>query len=99
MKTEEYYGAVRQQTAALNERFPQGFCYLCSIANRDRGTVDGSVTEAANDNAARCLVERTHRLATDDEVAEWHGHQQQNAQASQSKEFELRGQKVMWVRR
>ena len=99
MKTEEYYAAIRAQRVALDEKYPAGHCHLTSVANRNKGTVDGSVTEVANDNAARCLVEATHRLATDDEVAEWHEHQQRNAQASQSKEFELRGQKVVWVRR
>lgn len=96
MKTEAYYAEIKKQTAALAEQFPQGFCLLTSVANRDKGTVAGSVTEVANENAARCLVEQTHRMATDDEVAAWQDHQDRNRQQAKSTEYLLRGQKVIW---
>ncbi len=96
MKTAEYYAEVRKMAARLDEQFPQGFCVLTSVANRDKNTVAGNVTEAANDNAARCLVEGTHRLATEDEVAEWREHQERNRQVAQTTEYLRDGQRTIW---
>jgi hypothetical protein len=96
MKSETYYIEVRKQRARLDEQFPQGHCLLTSVANRDKGTVAGNVTEASTENAARCLAEATHRLATDDEVAAWHEHQERNRQQAQSTGYLRDGQRVIW---
>jgi hypothetical protein len=96
MKTAEYYAEVRKQAARLDEQFPQGFCLLTSVANRDKGTVAGNVTEVANDNAARCLAEATHRLATPEEVESWREHQERNRQVAQTTEYMRDGQRIIW---
>ncbi len=97
MKTAEYYAAVRKQAARLDEQFPQGFCLLTSVDNRDKGTVAGNVTEVANDNAARCLAEGTHRIASAEEIAAWHEHQEFNRQVAQTTEYLRDGQRTIWL--
>ena len=96
MKTETYYTEIKKHLAVLAEQFPQGHCCLTSVANRDKGTVAGNVTEVATDNAARCIAEGTHRLATDDEVAAWHEHQERNRQQAQSMTYLRDGQRIIW---
>ena len=90
MKTDEYFSAIKAQRVALDAHYPNGTVYLTAVANRD------SVSEADTDTAARCLVEGTHRLATDDEVAAWQDHQGQNRQMARSTEYILRGQRIVW---
>lgn len=96
MKTQAYYAELKKQVAALDEQFPQGFCLLTSVANRDKGTVAGNTCEVANDNAARCLVEGTHRLAAQEEVADWHEHQERNKQVAQTTDYMRDGQRIIW---
>jgi O-methyltransferase involved in polyketide biosynthesis len=96
MKTETYYAEVRKLRARLDEQFPQGHCLLTSVANRDKGTVAGNVTEADNSNAARCIAEATHRIATEAEVAEWHEHHERNRQQARTTEYLRDGQRVVW---
>jgi hypothetical protein len=96
MKTSEYYLGLRKLQAALDEQFTEGYCTLCSVTNLEKNTLAGSVVEASNENAARCIAEGTHRIAAPDEVDAWRQHQELNRQESQSKEFVLRGQRVIW---
>jgi hypothetical protein len=78
-----YYSEKRYHLAELQKQFPQGFCHVCSIGNKTSRAVAGSVTAASLEVAARCLTERTHRLATDDEVKGWLALQEENRKASQ----------------
>jgi hypothetical protein len=90
MKTAEYFSAIRAQRVALDAQYPNGTVHLTAVAN------SASVTEAATDTDARCLIERTHRISSPNEVAQWREHQERNRQASQSTEYLLRGQRVIW---
>jgi hypothetical protein len=92
MDLKAYWAGIRQQQAALAAQFPEGFCHLCSVANRDRNTVAGNVTVVAVDNAARCLAEGTHRIATAEDIAGWQARQEDNRRLSSEVEFRTRGQ-------
>ncbi len=96
MDLQAYWAGIRAQRAVLDVQFPEGFCHLCSIANRDRDTVAGNVTVVANDNAARCLAEGTHRIATPQEIDGWKALQEDNRRMSS--EWELRSRKQFFVR-
>jgi hypothetical protein len=92
MDLQAYWSGIRQQRAALDAQFPEGFCHLCSIGSLDRNTVAGNVTVAANDNAARCIAEGTHQIASTEEVAAWKARQEDNRRLSSEVEFRTRGQ-------
>jgi hypothetical protein len=60
-----FWAAVKEQTAALSE----DFYYLISVDNPTRCVVGGSVVQVSKQKAAELLVAKTHRIATDEEIA------------------------------
>lgn len=54
--------------ATLAPQFPDGFCMVMSIANRERNSTAGRAVEVTVKQAAKLIVEKTHRLATPDEI-------------------------------
>jgi hypothetical protein len=62
---------IRQNARAIRETIetlPDRDIYLVSIENWDKGTTPGCTVQMSRASAARGLVERTHRLATPDEI-------------------------------
>lgn len=64
MDMKAFRAKVRDVRDALKDKWP----WLMSIENLEKGSTAGAITQADQDTAARCLVEGTHRLATEDEV-------------------------------
>lgn len=56
------------RTKACTSGFYLGWCYITSIRNRDRGTLEGDICEANINLAGQRIAEGTHRLATDEEI-------------------------------
>ncbi len=52
----------------LATRFPTGFCMVASIDCPARNTEAGAVKEVGVQRAAELIVEKTHKLATPDEI-------------------------------
>jgi hypothetical protein len=92
MDLQAYWAGIKQQRAALDVAYPCGSVTLVSIANADKGTVAGNVTEVANDNAARCLAEGTHQIASEEDIEGWKARQEDNRRLSSEVEFRTRGQ-------
>jgi len=65
MDARSYWRVVREKQAEIGSEKDH---WLISIANHDKGTLPGSVVLADSLTAARCLVDQTHRVATDVEV-------------------------------
>lgn len=59
---------VQAKVEELTPLFPNGFCMVMSLSNRERNTTPGKVCEVSVRSAARGIVENTHRLATPQEV-------------------------------
>lgn len=59
---------VKAKLVQLAERFPTGDCVLVSVQSETYTTVGGMTMEMPIENAARHMVEGTHRLATDAEI-------------------------------
>lgn len=65
----EYWRRVRAKQSELEKEYSkQGFVWLVSVFNPDKGTTDGSVSQALFKDAAQRLVEATHVVATDEQV-------------------------------
>ena len=48
---------------------PNETVWLCSLDNHEKGTTAGRVVPTDRENAAVRIVEKTHRLATEEEIA------------------------------
>jgi len=46
--------------------------YLCSLEDPSRGLTGGRVCSADRETAARCLTEKTHRIASEGEIQKFH---------------------------
>ncbi|WP_321471140.1 hypothetical protein [uncultured Paludibaculum sp.] len=73
---------TRAKRIELEAQFPSGDCVLVSVQSDTHNTKGGLTMEAPVDNAARHLVEGTHRLATEDEIKAF-----RTAQAEQRKQI------------
>ncbi|CAB4130813.1 hypothetical protein UFOVP130_36 [uncultured Caudovirales phage] len=62
-----FWAAVRHEAEALTDEF----YYLMSLTDPTRGLVGGVVVQASKATAAQALVQKTHRLATSEEIAAW----------------------------
>jgi hypothetical protein len=62
---------IRQTAKAIRETMeamPDRDVYVVSVDNWDKGTTAGCIVQMSRATAARGLVERTHRLATPEEI-------------------------------
>ncbi len=78
MDTTTHYQKIKLQRTTLAEQYPDGVCFLASIANATSGAAGGSVCAASLDVAAKCLTEGTHRIASAGEVADYETLQDNN---------------------
>jgi hypothetical protein len=60
-----HWAAVREAAAQI----PEEFTYVISLDDSTRGCVGGVVCHVSREVAGRCIVEKTHRLATKEEIA------------------------------
>jgi hypothetical protein len=68
MDSRKYYAEVSAQRKKLEHQFPQGFCYIVSVHNLDKGTTAGSISQVSTSLAAKALVDSTHELMEADDV-------------------------------
>lgn len=52
----------------LQPQFPEGYCIVVSMLNRERNSTAGAIKEVTVQQAGKLTVEMTHRLATLDEI-------------------------------
>lgn len=67
MNTSTYFADIRVQRTKLESQFSEGACLVVSVSVLGRYTTPGNVCEVTLDNAARLLVEGTHKLASPEE--------------------------------
>ena len=82
MDTNKYYGEIK----ATREQIPDAFVFLMSLEDTGRGWKGGSVTEVTRENAAKCIVDKSHRLATPAEVKAFHEQQERQRKDLRMKE-------------
>jgi hypothetical protein len=77
MNAQEYYARRKKIHAELKEKHGEhGSVLLVSVENLDKNSTAGNLCEVSVENAARCIVEGTHRLGTDEEYATFRAQQQ-----------------------
>lgn len=94
----EYWREVRSVEATLLASLgqdKQSVVYIVSVENKSKGTSAGSVCEADIETAARMIVDGTHKVASESEVAAWKTHQEQTFKANQALELERKQQFAM----
>jgi hypothetical protein len=64
-----YRAEIRAKYAELQAAFPTGFLHVVSLLNKTHGTTAGKCVEVSIANGARLLVDNTHRLAEESEIA------------------------------
>lgn len=69
MNTISYYAARRDQREALSKAYPSGFVLVVSVENFEKNSKGGSICEVTADDAARLMLDQTHRVATDAEAS------------------------------
>jgi hypothetical protein len=68
--TQVYWGSVTEREAQLRKDFArEGVVWICSIEDPMHGLTGGAVCEASFRHAATRLIDRTHRIATAEEIA------------------------------
>lgn len=77
MDTREYYGEIRTIEKRLEKKHGMSL-YITSVKNREKGGTAGTTFVATPYNAARGIVDETHREATDEEIKAYFEHQEQN---------------------
>jgi hypothetical protein len=70
MRLDEYRHDLNQKHVELATQFPNGYCYVMSLAVGN--STAGSVSEVSVLQAARLALEGTHRLATAEEIDAFH---------------------------
>lgn len=68
MDTQMYYAALREQRETMAKANPSGYLLVISLDDPQRNVTPGAVCEVSTADAARLLLERTHRVCTPDEV-------------------------------
>lgn len=68
MNSQQYYSDLHAKTNALAVTHADGCLLVVSVANLLRGTTPGNICEVTVDNAARLLLDGTHREATAEEI-------------------------------
>lgn len=68
MDLTEYFGNVRRLEKELEAKHPDRVVHVTSVKNSMRNSTAGATVAATPYNAARCIVDETHREATEDEV-------------------------------
>lgn len=64
MNLQEYWAEVRR----IEQSLPEGEVWLVSERNTEKGTTPGQVVLCERAGAARRIYEKTHRLATTEEI-------------------------------
>jgi L-amino acid N-acyltransferase YncA len=72
MNIKETARDIRERREQLDTAFPNGYLYICTIDNRERAVKGGAVSEVSSSVAAKHIVERTGRVATDAEIEDLH---------------------------
>ncbi len=78
MDLTEYFGNVRRVEKELAEKYPDRIVHVTSLKNSMRNSTAGTTLGATPYNAARCIVDETHREATEDEIRGFFEHQERN---------------------
>jgi len=78
---QKYYQDMREKRAELTKDNDSGFCLVISLYNRDKGSTAGSVCEVSIKDAARVIVDGTHRVATAEEAEAFKQSQESNRAA------------------
>ena len=68
MNSQQYYSDMRAMTDALAARHADGCLLVVSVDNRFKNTTAGNTCEVTTDNAARLILDGTHREATAEEI-------------------------------
>ena len=89
----EYWVDVREREAELRTEFPSDSVPLCLLANRGKSVTGGAITFVRNEVAARCLVNGTHRLATEIEILDHKARQNVRGREIVAHEERMRGAK------
>lgn len=82
---QEYWADVRAQREAITEPF----VFVATLPER-HGAAGGVCVEVTREDAARLLVDKTHRLATADEVRKYREDEEQLRQDNLKQERERR---------
>ena len=97
MDLKSYYTEMREKERKLTTDFPDGVIYITSLFYRERNSTPGCTTSATCINAARCLTDGTHRLATKEEIEAFIAHQQEELAKNTQAEQAIRKQYIVVV--
>ena len=96
MDTRAYFSEVRELEQRLESEHGQ-IVHITSLKHRDKNSTAGATYSARPYNAARCIVDETHRLATKEEIAAFEELQKRNFAESTRSEAKKKQQVVVPV--
>lgn len=86
MDLREYFQNIRRNEKVLETEHPDHVVYITSLKNSSKNSVPGTTMSATPYNAARGIVDETHRVATDEEIKAFFAHQEANRVDNQKSE-------------
>jgi hypothetical protein len=88
VNSQAYWRSINLQQAEIEKQHQGGSVWITSLADESRGQIGGVVCDTSlrlgNEKygvAARGIVDRTHRLSTKEEIAQFHEEQRRRSDA------------------
>ena len=97
MDLKSYYADIRAKESELARKYQDGVVYITSLYHREKNSTEGATCSATCKNAARAIVDQTHREATPEEVKQFIQLQHSNKVKAASMEQNRNRQYVMVV--
>jgi hypothetical protein len=98
MNIPQYRQDIREKIAELSPMFPDDCCLMMSLTNRDRNSTAGHVCETNVAQAAKLIVENTHRLASSEEISAFKSCNDNEKKRIEQAELKRAGQSLRIIR-
>lgn len=85
----DYWKRIRETERHLREQFPTGAVFVTSIENPDTRMPGGIVTSVTVATAARCIINRTHTVASEAEISAYVKRHQLAGRAIEARQSQL----------
>jgi hypothetical protein len=99
MDLQVFYAALRRKKEELRQQFPEGCTFVMSLDSDDPYSIGGRVCEVNVDTAARVICEKTHRLASKEEILTHQRNTKAQQQALDAFELKMQQRATITVRR
>jgi hypothetical protein len=98
MDVKQHNQDIADAVRELSPRYPDDTVIVMSLTNRDRNSTAGRVVEVNVKQAAKLVVEKTHRLATAEEIEAFKSRNDNEKKRIEQSELKRAGQSLRIIR-